>query len=543
MISSSYLFLFYNLKVMKKRLIKSLKEALEHLNVSIDIELTPSKGHGDFSTNVAMKLSKKLKDSPQNIANKIIKNLKADFIKKAEVAGPGFINIFLNENATSEIVKNILEKKEHFGSGKQKKYINIEFVSANPTGYLHVAHARGAAVGETLANVLSFAGNKVDREYYINDAGNQMDTLAESAYIRYKQQLGYDVQLPDDSYQGEDIVEFAKFYIQKYKNKFKDTTFKDVKDKFKNDAKEYMMSKIKEHLKQLDVKFDIYYSEQSIYDKDLIKVSLDKLTKYGYTFEKDNALWLKTNELGDDKDRVLIKSDKKYTYLAPDIAYHDIKLSRGYDELINIWGADHIGYIKRMQIALKYLGLPSEKLDILIIQMVKLIKDGKELKMSKRAGTAFSIKDLIKLVGKDAVRFHMINRSNNSKFDFILDNVVKESNENPVFTIKYTHARANQLLNKSKEKIKIGIYAGKEILLINLLNKFPELVEKIANSHKVHLLTQYLIDLASEFNSFYSNYKIIGNKREAELLALVKASKIVIAKGLELVGVEAPERM
>lgn len=528
---------------MKQLVIKDLTDAAKSLGKSIKVELTPAKGHGDFCTNVAMKLSKDLHDSPQNIAQKLIKNLKSDFIKKAEVAGPGFINIFLNENATSLILKNILEQKEDFGKSNQSRYINIEFVSANPTGYLHVAHARGAALGETLANILIFAGNKVDKEYYINDAGNQIDTLGLSSYIRYQQEMGADIELPEDSYRGKDIIDFAKYYIEKNNDKFKNKPYEDVKDIFKNDAKKYMLDKIKEHLEKLDIKFNIYFSELSLYDNHAIQNTLDKLSKKEYTYLKDGALWLKTQDLGDDKDRVLVKSNNKYTYLAPDIAYHDIKLSRGYDELINIWGEDHIGYVKRMKIALSYLGLSSDKLDILIIQIVKLVKEGKELKMSKRAGTAVSITDLIDLVGKDAVRFHMINRSNTSKFDFDLDAVIKDTNENPVFTIKYTHARANQLLNKSNEEIKVGTYQDKEIELINLLNKFPELIEKISNNHKVHLLPQYLIDLTSKFNSFYSNSRIIGNERESELLALVKATKIVIANGLNLIGVDAPERM
>ena len=526
---------------MKTKVIKLLEKSINNLfKVNKEVQLTPSKGHGDFSTNIAMQLSKELGMNPRDIATKIVENVKSDIVEKVEVAGPGFINIFLKSDQMSSLLKDIVDKGDKYGNGKQGKYINVEYVSANPTGYLHVGHARGAALGATLSNILIKAGNKVDQEYYINDAGNQIDTLGLASFIRYKQELGLDEKLPENTYKGQDIVFVAKELVKEFGDKYKESKYEDVAEAFKSKSKSMLLEIIKKDLSAFGVEMDLYSSEQKMYDENRIQPALDKIKKH--TFEKDGATWLDTTSKGDDKDRVLIKSDGKYTYLTPDIAYHNVKLERGYDELINVWGADHIGYIKRMEVALGYLGLPAEKVDVLTIQLVRLIKDGKELKMSKRLGTSFTLKELIELVGKDATRFYMIDRSNNSTFDFDLDLATKQSSENPVFTVQYTHARANKLLETGKD-IKLGEYKDKEVELINVLTKFPELIDKMALSHKAHLLPQYLIEVSKVFNSFYSNTKIIGTDRESELLYLVKATKVVIKNGLALMDIEAPNKM
>ena len=526
---------------MKQKIIKTIEKTINEIyNISKEVQLTPAKGFGDFSTNIAMQMAKEVGSNPRDIATKITESINEDFIEKAEVAGPGFINIFLKSNELSKQLEEIVSLGEKYGNGKQDKYINVEYVSANPTGYLHVGHARGAAVGATLSKILIKAGNKVDQEYYINDAGNQIETLGMAAFIRYKQELGLDDKMPENTYKGQDIVFVAKELVKEFGDKYKESKFEDVKEIFKTKSKNMLLEIIKVDLESLGVVMDLYSSEQGVSDDGIIDVAIEKIGKPIY--KKDGATWLNTTSMGDDKDRVLIKSDGNYTYFAPDIAFHYVKVNRGYDELIDIFGSDHIGYVKRMEIAVGFLGLPAERLDFLTIQLVRLIKDGKELKMSKRLGTSFTLKELIDLVGKDATRFYMINRSSSSPFDFDIDAATKQSSDNPVFTIQYTHARAFKLLETGK-KPKLGKYEGKEVELINLLTKFPELVIKMANTHKVHLLPQYLIEVAKTFNSFYSNTKIIGTDREEELLYLVNATKIIIKSGLQLMDIESPNKM
>ena len=526
---------------MKTQVIESIKQALEKMGVTTEVELTPAKGHGDFSTNIAMKLAGQLKKAPAVIARELIENIKADFIEKAEVAGPGFINIFVSNDTHSKTVEEIIKQGTDFGKGNQGKKINVEYVSANPTGHLHLGHARGAAIGSTLVNILRFAGNKVDSEYYINDAGNQIDILGISSFVRYLQFFGKDASLPEDSYRGQDIVEAAKYLANKFGDQYVNSDYEDVAEIFKTEAKLYLLEVIKEHLAKYGTVIDIYSSEQKLYEDNMVVKALEKLSNH--TKQLDGALWLDTTSKGDDKDRVLVKQDGKYTYFAPDIAYHDIKISRGYDELINIWGADHIGYIKRMKIAIDYLGLPQEKVDILTVQLVKLFKDGQELKMSKRKGTSFTLEELIDEVGKDAARWFMVDRSINSEFVFDVNEATKKTSDNPVYTVQYSHARAHQLIQKATTEIKAGEYDEKEIELINTLTKFPEVVELVANSHKVNLLTKYIFELSKEFNSWYSNSKAVGNEREASMMALAQAVKITIANALNLLGIDAPNEM
>ena len=522
---------------MKQKVIQVIESAVKTLGLNIEVELTPAKGHGDFSTNIAMKLAAHLKDSPLNIAKKLVEYIKADFIKETKIEGPGFINIFLNENTISESINSIIKMNEEFGKGNETKFINVEFVSANPTGYLHIGHARGAVLGSVLVNVLRFSGNKVEAEYYINDAGNQINVLAESVKVRYLQELGIEASLPESSYGGEDIKNVAKWFVKKYGDSLKN----EKSEKFKNESKKLLLEELKNDLGQYNVKFDLWSSEQKLYDDNKITEAIDKLNPHIY--EKDGATWLDTTSQSDDKDRVLIKSDGSYTYLTPDIAYHNIKLSRGYDELINIWGADHIGYIKRMEAALGYLGLPKKKLDILTVQLVKLYKDGKELKMSKRMGTSYTIKELIEEVGVDAARWFMVDRSNNSEFVFNINIATSKTFDNPVFSVQYAHARANQLIEKSDVDPDPITFNKKEKELINQLNRFPHIIELISNNHKVHLLPQYLLEVVGMFNSWYSSTKMIGHKNEASMKALVMATKIVISNGLKLMGIGAPKKM
>ncbi len=529
---------------MKSKIINAVTDSLKKLNVEEEVQLTPAKGHADFSTNIAMKLAGKLKDSPQNIAQKVIDGIEKEkySIKNIEIAGPGFINFFMEREALNTIITDVIEAGNDYGKGNQSDYINVEYVSANPTGYLHLGHARGAVVGSTLVNVLRFAGNKVDAEYYINDAGAQINILGEAAWTRYQQAFGVNIEMPENTYRGQDIIWVAEELKKMWNDKYLNIPYEECKDVFKLESKKMLLKEIDSDLKKLGVVMDIYSSEQTMYDKNLIIKALDKLQD---KFEEDGATWLKTTKYGDDKDRVLIKSDGSYTYLTPDIAYHDVKLSRGYDYIINIFGADHIGYIKRMEVALLQLGYPDGALkDTLVIQLVRLIKDGKELKMSKRMGTSFTLRELIDLTGKDATRFFMANRSCDSKFDFDVNLATQKTSDNPVFYIQYAHARANQILGKTNKTADIkNPYTKGAEKLMDTISKFPDLILTIAKTRKIHLLTQYLIDLAKAFHSYYNSNKIVDSDNEARMLAIVIAAKQVLKNGLTLLGISAPERM
>ncbi|TCG10921.1 arginine--tRNA ligase [Mycoplasma marinum] len=529
---------------MKNKIIKALQDSLKLLGTDAKIQLTPSKDHGDFSTNVAMKLAKELKDSPINIAKKIIEgiNKEENLIDKVEIAGPGFINFFMKQDALNTIITDILTAKDNYGMGTENEYVNVEYVSANPTGYLHLGHARGAVVGSILVNVLRFAGNKVDAEYYVNDAGAQIDILGEAAWTRYQQEYNIDVQMPENTYRGQDVVWVAQELKEIFGDKYVNVAYEECKDIFKQESKKLLLEQIEIDLNKLGVNMDFYSSEQKMYDEGRIIKALDKLED---KFEEDGATWLRTTKYGDDKDRVLIKSDGSYTYLSPDIAYHDVKLSRGYDYIINIFGADHIGYIKRMEVALLQLGYPDGILkDTLIIQLVRLIQDGKELKMSKRMGTSFTIRELIDLAGKDATRFFMANRSCDSKFDFNVNLAKQKTSENPVFYIQYAHARANQILDKTNFNIDTSkLYTIGAEKLMSELKKFPELVSTISRTRKIHLLPQYLIDLAKAFHSYYNSNKIVGSENEQAMLPVVVAAKQVLKNGLTLLGISAPNQM
>ncbi|WP_033161242.1 arginine--tRNA ligase [[Mycoplasma] collis] len=530
-------------------IISFLNSALNKLDYPNDqLRLTKAKNFGDFSTNIALVLQKQLNKKAMDIAYEIKNavNFKEYLIKKIEIVEPGFLNFFVENEIFSSVVKKILDEKEKYGSQKQNQKINIEFVSVNPTGFLHVGHARGAVIGSTLANILLFTGNKVIKEYYVNDAGNQIDILANSVLVRYKQLFGMNVELETDSYHGEDII----FVAQKIKDEFGDLFLKITKDEknklqiLKDRTVEILLNEIKKDLQKFNVEFDIFYSERELYKNKIIEQTLEKLD---HKFEKEGALWLETTKFGDDKDRVLIKKDKTFTYFTPDIAYHQKKINsfNGVDKIINIWGADHIGYVKRLEIALEILGFDVKNFNVLICQIVRFFKDGQIFKMSKRKGTSFTVKDILKIVNEDMLRFFMINRSENSTLDFNIDLAVEQNNKNPVYLIQYSYARICQLFKKNNINVfdNLNYEHELEIKLINILKEFPELIDKISKNYKVNLLPEYLITLARNFNSLYENIKFIGNKNEMSLLALAKATQIVLKIGLDLIGVNSPERM
>lgn len=524
----------------------------------IILEVPKEKTHGDYATNMAMQLARIAKKAPRQIADDIVKQInQADsVIETVEVAGPGFINFFLNNRYLTNLIPTILNQGENYGSttvgGGEK--VQIEFVSANPTGSLHLGHARGAAVGDALAHILSKAGYKVSREYYINDAGNQITNMASSIEARYLQALGMDQDMPEDGYHGKDIIEFGQALA---KEKGDELTKRSTEEKltfFRQYGLERLIDKIKEDLGDYRVGFDEWFSETSLYQSGEIDKVLDKLKASGYTYEEDGALWFESTKFGDDKDRVLIKSDGSYTYLTPDIAYHLNKFSRGFDTLINIWGADHHGYIPRMKASIQALGYQQEQLEVLIIQMVNLIKDGEKVKMSKRTGKAVTLRELMDEVGIDAMRYFFAMRSSDSHLDFDIDLALSQSNENPVYYVQYAHARISSMLRQADAHLDKAVEAldfskissEKEIDLLKKLGEFPEAVTEAAERRATQRMTHYLFELASALHSFYNAERVLDpedEEKSSARVALMKAVKITLQNGLKLIGVSAPEKM
>jgi len=522
------------------------------------LETPKEKAHGDYSTNMAMQLARVAKKAPRVIAEELINHFdrsKAS-IEKMEIAGPGFINFYMNNSYLTDLIPTILEAGSKYGEttvGNQQK-VQIEFVSANPTGDLHLGHARGAAVGDSLSNILAKAGYDVCREYYINDAGNQINNLALSVEARYLQALGLEKDMPEDGYHGEDIIGIGKKLAEEYGDKFVNTPEEERFQFFREYGLKYEMAKLKQDLEDFRVPFDVWYSETSLYKNGKIDEALAALRKSGYVYEQDGATWLRSTELGDDKDRVLIKQDGSYTYLTPDIAYHKDKFDRGFEKVINIWGADHHGYIPRMKAAMQALGYDRDALEVEIIQLVHLYKNGEKMKMSKRTGKAVTMRDLVDEVGLDATRYFFAMRSSDTHLDFDLDLAVSQSNENPVYYAQYAHARICSILRSGEEQgVKVDhaadfslIGSEKEIDLLKKLGEFPQAVGEAAMKRVPHRITNYIFELASAFHSFYNANKVLDSEnpeRTKARLGLVKAVQISLKNALELIGVSAPERM
>ena len=522
------------------------------------LETPKDKTHGDYSTNMAMQLARVAKKAPRMIAEQIIANFdqsKAS-IEKMEIAGPGFINFYMDNTYVTELIPTILEADEKYGEstvGNNQK-IQVEFVSANPTGDLHLGHARGAAVGDSLCNILDKAGYDVSREYYINDAGNQINNLAYSVEARYFQALGKDFPMPEDGYHGQDIIGIGQKLAEEYGNRFVEESEEERFKFFREYGLKYEMAKLKADLEDFRVPFDVWYSETSLYENGKIDDAITELRERGHIYEKDGATWFRSTELGDDKDRVLIKQDGSYTYLLPDIAYHRDKFERGFEQLINIWGADHHGYIPRMKAAIEALGHDRDQLEVEIIQLVHLFKDGEKMKMSKRTGKAVTMRDLVDEVGLDATRYFFAMRSADTHLDFDLDLAVSQSNENPVYYAQYAHARICSILRSGQELgIEVGsdydlkqIKAEKEFEVLKKLGEFPLAVAEAAKKRLPHRVTNYIFDLASTFHSFYNAEKVLDKdnlERTKARLALIQAVGITLRNALKLIGVSAPEKM
>lgn len=536
----------------KQEVQEILKKSLTNLQIDyekeIEVSIPKDKNHGDYSTNIALSLAKSLKDNPINIANKIKDNIQSEIISKIEVLSPGFINIFISEQYLLKSINTIIKENTNYGKSNlgQGKKVNIEFVSANPTGILHLGHGRGATYGDNLARIMTFTGYDVTKEYYVNDAGNQMNNLGISIKVRYQNLYNIDATLPEDGYHGQEIIDIAK----KIKEEYQDTKLNEDIPFFKKYGLNILLDKIKKDLDIYRVNFDVFSSEQSLYDRGLVEKVITKLKNDNHCYIEDGALWLKTMDYGDEKNRVLIKSDGNYTYLLPDIAYHCDKIERGFDELIDVLGADHHGYIDRLKASLEMMSKDSGILDIKILQMVRLIKDNEELKLSKRTGKTVTLSEIIEEVGVNATRYLFSSKSLDTQLDFNIDLALKQNSENPVYYIEYANARICSILKKSKNiATNIDQYQTLKSQytynILNKLNEFKDIVETSASKKAPHIIANYVYELASLFHTYYNQEKIVTEDIQytSERINLLKAIQIVINNSLNLIGIIPREEM
>ncbi|MET1032167.1 arginine--tRNA ligase [Domibacillus tundrae] len=522
------------------------------------LETPKDKSHGDYSTNMAMQLARIAKKAPRQIAEAIQKNmdLSKGSVEKIDIAGPGFINFYMNNSYLTDLIPAVLKAGDEYGKSNagQNQKIQVEFVSANPTGDLHLGHARGASVGDSLCNVLDAAGYDVTREYYINDAGNQIHNLALSVEARYFQALGEEKAMPEAGYHGKDIINIGKELVDEFGDEFAKMPEEERYKTFRAHGLKLEFAKLQKDLADFRVNFDVWFSETSLYENGKIDEALKALDEKGHSFEEDGALWFRSTTFGDDKDRVLRKQDGSYTYLTPDIAYHRDKFERGFQKVINIWGADHHGYIPRMKAAVEALGMKPDQLEVEIIQMVQLYKDGEKMKMSKRTGKAVTMRELVEEVGLDAVRYFFAMRSGDTHMDFDLDLAVSQSNENPVYYSQYAYTRISSILRQAAEQgLKASPEANvalltseKEIDLLKKIGDFPQVVAEAADKRIPHRITNYVHELAAGFHSFYGVHKVVDKENEDvsnARLALVQAVQITLKNALKLIGVSAPETM
>ncbi len=581
---------------MKKQIQELISQSLKSLEskeiiptceqTNITVENSRDSSHGDFATNIAMVLAKLAKTNPRQLAENIIANLpETDLLEKTEIAGPGFINFFLKQNTFQSIIIEILEKGDHYGDSTigNKTPTLIEFVSANPTGPLHIGHGRGAAYGAVVANLLKKAGYDVTCEYYINDAGRQMDILAVSVWLRYLQLNDKNIPFPDNAYQGDYINDIASSLLDTHANKF-DVSVEDLLPLFNEEDAELkidslikycteklgeenyrivfdeglntILSIIKNDLNGFGIEFNNWFSERSLVDNGTVRKCIDILTTNDWVYEKDGAQWFRSSKLGDEKDRVLIRENGQATYFASDIAYHLSKVERGFEKIIDIWGADHHGYIARVKASMQALGLNSEKLEILLVQFATLYRGKEKLQMSTRSGQFITLKELQDEVGKDATRFFYIMRKSEQHLDFDMELAKSQSNDNPVYYIQYAHARICSVFRQMPDKgytynqvnaltdLSVLI-EPQEIKLLSALARYPEVIENAAQSFEPHQLVYYLKDLANDFHSYYNTSQFLIDNEEIRnaRLVLIVATKQVIKNGLSLLGVSSPEEM
>ena len=540
----------------EEKIKEKLAEIIKELGVEVEansivIEHSKVKEHGDLATNVAMKLARDLHKAPSAIADDIIAKFKLDEVSKVEKAGPGFINFFLASDSIQSLVKEVIAQGEHFCDSEIGKGTKVccEYVSANPTGTLHLGHARGAAFGDSITRLFKKCHYDITREYYINDAGNQINNLALSLHARYLEQCGEKGEIPENGYHGKEIIEFAKGIKEKYGDSKKELNDENF-EFFKDEGTKIALNNIKADLHEFRVDFDVFTSEKAI--RKAGKVEKVKELLKPYCYEEDGATFLNTTKDGDDKDRVIVKKDGCYTYLLPDIAYHKDKFDRGFDRLIDLFGADHHGYICRLKSSMKSLGYDPDKLDVSLVQMVKLFKDGQEYKMSKRTGNSVSMKELVEEVGVDAVRYFFNSRAGSQHLDFDLDLAKTMGTSNPVYYCQYAHARLETLLEMglaqgfNVDETGSKLVTDSELDLIKVLGEYKNVVEDACLTLSPYKVTNYVRKLASSVNDFYTKCRVLDkdNKELTEArLGLCKASEIVLKDALGLLGVSAPSHM
>jgi len=536
-------------KVLKDKLIDAIKK-LGLQEIEPEVEIPKNEEFGDLSTPVAMEIAKILKKPPREIAQNIISLIDTSLFESIEIAGPGFINFKFKRDFIFSELENLLKKGEDFfiqNIGKGKK-IQIEFVSANPTGPLHLGHGRGAALGAALANILKEAGYNVSTEYYINDAGRQVELLGLSVYIALQKLFGKEMDTPEECYKGDYINEIAKEILTHHGDVLKDKSFEEIGDFLIDFSYKKIINEIKKDLEDFGVTFDSWVSERKLYHTGEVQRAILKLKELGFIYEKDGALWFRSTAFGDDKDRVVVKSDGTYTYFASDIAYHKNKIERGFDELINIWGADHHGYIPRVKAAVQALGMSASQIKVIIVQMVNLLREGKPVQMSKRAGTFVTLRELIDEIGPDTTKFIFLTRKSDSHLEFDIEITKKQSQENPVYYVQYAHARINSIFEKAQkeiEKFYPELFNEEEIKIIKKLLLYPMIFELSVHMREPHRITFYLQELAALFHSYYHKYRVISEDDELTetRLSLCKAVMLVLRHGLRMLGVKAPEKM
>jgi arginyl-tRNA synthetase len=550
---------------MERTLREILAKAGEKLLASgprlIEIEIPKEEGFGDLSTPAAMGLAKALKKPPRKIAEEFAGLIdRKDIFEKIDIAGPGFINFtFTSAFLCGELKRLIIERDsfltENVGKGRR---VQIEFVSANPTGPLHLGHGRGAAVGAALANLLKETGFNIEKEFYVNDAGRQVRLLGLSVFAKYTASCGVDYPFPDDGYHGDYVDGLAAEFKEIHGNSFSEKKFDETSDIFIDFAYKKMLALIKKDLEDFGVIFDTWQSERDLYSNGDVVKAIDDLRERGYIFDHEGATWFRSTEFGDDKDRVIIKKDGEYTYFAPDIAYHRNKILRGFDELVDIWGADHHGYIPRMQAVIQALGLPPESLRVLLVQLVSLLKGGQPVQMSKRAGEFITLREVMDDIGPDTTKFLFLTRRSDSHLDVDIEVAKAQSSENPVFYVQYAHARINSIFEKAAAETggpeagcqKSGDFDGalfndEEIRIVKKLLLYPMVLRGSALTHEPHRITFYLQELAGLFHPYYHKYKVITEDVQLTKarLALCEAIMIVLRHGLNILGVNAPDKM
>ncbi|MGQ9737372.1 MAG: arginine--tRNA ligase [Armatimonadota bacterium] len=554
----------------KERVVALLEQALHRAKEAGDLPVTQIpeisvepprvQEFGDFASNVAMLLTRELKRPPREIADILVKHLPDDpLVSKVEVAGNGFINFTLHPEWLYEVLRDIQQKGDAYGRWDigQGRRVNVEFVSANPNGPITVAHGRGGAIGDVLANLLEAVGYRVTREFYVNDATNslQMQHFARSLVVRYRQLLGEEVELPEDGYAGEYLVDIARELLEKEGAHLAEGDEEEVLERFRAYAEHAMKHQQQQDLADFGIVFDVWFSENSLHESGQVAQAIEELKARGYAYEHDGALWLRSAAFGDDKDRVLVRNNGQPTYIAADAAYHKNKFERGFVYLIDIWGPDHHGYVARTKAAVAALGYPVENFEVLIYQIVRLFKGGDLVRMSKRAGNVVTLRDVLEEVGKDAARFFFLMRSHDSPLDFDLELAKKESSENPVYYVQYAHARICSILRVAGEQgwtvpsaseADLSVLREEhELSLMKKLDEFPEEVLEAATERAPHRLTRYSMEVADAFHKFYDTCRVVSDDRALTpaRLVLVDATRIVLKNVLTLLGVSAPERM